>query len=63
MNDPHKGPVRGKMFPFDDVIMNDMTGNYSSVSIDIYNTVVVLENPHIGQPIARPIGQVMGCLL
>ena len=24
VNTPHKGPVTRKMFPFDDVIMNDM---------------------------------------
>ena len=23
VNSPHKGPVTGKMFPFDDVIMNN----------------------------------------
>ena len=28
VNSPHKGPVRRKMFPFDDVIMHEKNNNY-----------------------------------
>ena len=32
VNSPHKGPVTRKMFPFDDVIMKIVVGNYSSMA-------------------------------
>ena len=38
MNSPHKGPVKRKMFPFDDVIMN---GNFAKPPLKFRNVWVI----------------------
>ena len=37
VNSPHKGPVTRKMFPFDDVIMDEITYQYPNAYAGLVN--------------------------
>ena len=44
VNSPHKGPVTRKMFPFDDVIMDNQVGNKNL--FELHKTIGMLDDYH-----------------